>query len=92
MARGKFLVVGFGDRMTGVSKSKGKPYDFQSVSVLYNDKFTTGHKAATIMLDGADLDAINGVAVNDELDVAYHVGPNNCVYVDAVITKADGNM
>lgn len=92
MARGKLLVVGFGDRMTGVSKTKNKPYDFQSVSVIYEDRYTHGHKAATVMIDGADLDAINGVAVNDELDVAFHSGPNNCMYIDAVIGKSGGNL
>ena len=38
MARTKMKIVGLGNRMQGVSKKNGKPYDFQPISFVYKDQ------------------------------------------------------
>ena len=40
MARTKMKIVGLGNRMQGVSKKNGKPYDFQPISFVYKDQYT----------------------------------------------------
>ena len=52
MARTKMKIVGLGNRMQGVSKKNGKPYDFQPISFVYKDQYTTGYKAATSNVPG----------------------------------------
>ena len=42
MARTKMKIVGLGNRMQGVSKKNGKPYDFQPISFVYKDQYTNG--------------------------------------------------
>lgn len=63
MLKTNIEIVGLGYRMKGTSSKNGKPYDFQSVSFLYNDRFTTGQKAATCNLQGVDIDAIGGLMI-----------------------------
>ncbi len=83
--RNTIQIVGLGDRMKGTSKKTGKDYDFQSVSFLYPDKFTTGMKAATAAINGAELDAIGGLSIGMEYDAVYHTGPGNAIYIDAIL-------
>ena len=52
MARTKMKIVGLGNRMQGVSKKNGKPYDFQPISFVYKDQYTNGYKAATSNVPG----------------------------------------
>lgn len=82
--RANMTIVGFGQRRQGVSTKTQKPYDFQSVSVLYEDAYTTGHKAATVNISGPDIDAKGGIKVGETLDVVFHTY-NNAVVVDAVL-------
>lgn len=80
-------VVGLGQRMTGVSKKNQKNFDFQSVSLNFPDKYTTGFKAQTALVNGDDIDALGGLAIYDELDIVYHTGQNGGFYLDAIISK-----
>lgn len=77
-------VVGLGSRKTGVSSKTNKPYDFQPVSVVYDDAYTTGQKAATVNMSGPDIDAKGGLNIGQELDVVFHTY-NNSVVIDAVL-------
>lgn len=64
MQKTNIEIVGLGKRMKGVStKNGGKPYDFQNVSFLYDDRFVTGQKAATCIIQGVDIDAIGGIMI-----------------------------
>lgn len=86
MARNTIQIVGLGDRMRGTSKKTNKPYDFQSVSFLYPDKFTVGMKAATAAVNGPEIDAIpGGLIIGNEYDAVYHTGPNGSIYIDAIL-------
>ena len=64
--RTNIKIVGLGKRMKGKSSKTGNDYDFQSVSFVYPDKFTTGVKAATCNMQGEGIDAIGGLTVNEE--------------------------
>ena len=44
MARTKMKIVGLGNRMQGVSKKNGKPYDFQPISFVYKDQYTKNNR------------------------------------------------
>lgn len=83
--RATIQIVGMGDRMTGTSKKTGKAYDIQNVSFLYPDKFTIGMKAATTVMDGAEVEALGGLRIGQEYDAVFHTGPNGAVYIDAII-------
>lgn len=82
--RANMTIVGFGQRRKGVSSKTNKPYDFQSVSVLYDDQYTVGQKAATVNMSGPDIDAKGGLNIGQELDVVFHTY-NNSVVIDAVL-------
>lgn len=82
--RAYMKVVGLGNRMTGNSKKTGKPYDFQAVSVLYDDQYTTGQKASTVNISGKDVDSVGGLCIGQEYDVVFHTY-NNQVVVDALL-------
>lgn len=84
MARTKMTIVGLGNRMQGVSKKNGKPYDFQPISFVYEDPYTTGFKAATANVDGGMLDAIGGVKIQEEHEIFYH-GYNGSVTIDGIL-------
>lgn len=84
MARTTIKIVGIGSRMQGVSKKNGKPYDFQPLSFIYDDKFTTGYKAATANVAGDMLDAIGGVNLNEEKEIFYH-SFNNSLVIDGIL-------
>ena len=84
MARTKMKIVGLGNRMQGVSKKNGKPYDFQPISFVYKDPYTTGSKAATSNIPGDMIDAIGGVKVDEEREIFYH-GYNGTVTVDGIL-------
>ena len=73
MARTKMKIVGLGNRMQGVSKKNGKPYDFQPISFVYKDQYTTGYKAATSNVPGDMIDAIGGVKVDEEREIFFQV-------------------
>lgn len=84
MARAKMKIVGMGKRMQGVSTKTGKSYDFQPISFVFDDPYTTGFKAATANVEGAMLDAIGGVRIDEEHDMFYH-GFKGAVYVDGIL-------
>lgn len=84
MARTKMKIVGLGNRMQGVSKKNGKPYDFQPISFVYKDQYTTGNKAATSNVPGDMIDAIGGVKVDEEREIFFH-GYNGTVTVDGIL-------
>ena len=84
MARTKMKIVGLGNRMQGVSKKNGKPYDFQPISFVYEDQYTTGYKAATSNVPGDMIDAIGGVKVDEEREIFFH-GYNGTVTVDGIL-------
>lgn len=67
-----------------ISEKNGKPYDFQSVSFVYKDQYTTGYKAATSNIPGDMIDAIGGVKVDEEREIFYH-GYNGTVTVDGIL-------
>lgn len=79
-------IVGLGNRMTGTSKKTNKPYDFQSVSFMYADKYTTGMAAGTTTLDGSTLDAIpGGIQIGNTYDAIVETGKNNFVKIHAIL-------
>ena len=82
MARTKMKIVGLGNRMQGVSKKNGKPYDFQPISFVY--QYTNGYKAATSNVPGDMIDAIGGVKVDEEREIFFH-GYNGTVTVDGIL-------
>ena len=84
MARTKMKIVGLGNRMQGVSKKNGKPYDFQPISFVYKDQYTPGYKAATSNVSGDMIDAIGGVKVDEEREIFFH-GYNGTVTVDGIL-------
>lgn len=84
MARTTIKVVGLGNRMRGNSKKNGKPYDFQPISFIFDDPYTTGYKAATANVSGDMLDAIGGVNLNEEKEIFYH-NFNNSIVVDGIL-------
>lgn len=84
MARANINIVGFGERKKGVSEKTKKSYDFQPVSFVYDDKWTTGQKAATANISGPDVDAIGGLYVGQTLDAVFH-SFNNAIVIDAII-------
>lgn len=84
MARTKMKIVGLGNRMQGVSKKNGKPYDFQPISFVYKDPYTTGYKAATSNVPGDMIDAIGGVKVDEEREIFFHAY-NGTVTVDGIL-------
>lgn len=84
MARTKMKIVGLGNRMQGVSKKNGKPYDFQPISFVYKDQYTIGYKAATSNVPGDMIDAIGGVKVDEEREIFFH-GYNGTVTVDGIL-------
>lgn len=63
MLKTNIEIVGLGNRMKGTSAKSGKPYDFQSVSFLYTDRFTTGQKAAACNMEGVDIDNVGGLVI-----------------------------
>lgn len=84
MARTKMKIVGLGNRMQGVSKKNGKPYDFQPISFVYSDPYTTGFKAVTSNVPGDMVDAIGGVKVDEEKEIFYH-SYNGSVVIDGIL-------
>lgn len=84
MARTKMKIVGLGNRMQGVSKKNGKPYDFLPVSFIYPDQYTDGFKAATSNVSGDMIDALGGVKVNEEREIFFH-SYNGSVVVDGIL-------
>lgn len=78
-------IVGVGNRMAGTGKSSGKPYDFTPVAFTYDDKLTTGLKAATANINA---DSLAGYvpAIGDSVEVVmredYKTGR---VFIDAVL-------
>lgn len=82
--RAYMKVVGLGARRSGVSSKTNKPYDFQAVSVLYDDQYTTGQKAATVNISGKDVDSVGGLHIGQEYDVVFHTY-NNQVVIDALL-------
>ena len=84
MARTKMKIVGLGNRMQGVSKKNGKPYDFQPISFVYKDQYTNGYKAAISNVPGDMIDAIGGVKVDEEREIFFH-GYNGTVTVDGIL-------
>ena len=84
MARTKMKIVGLGNRMQGVSKKNGKPYDFQPISFVYSDPYTTGFKAATSNVPGDMVGAIGGVKVDEEKEIFYH-SYNGSVVIDGIL-------
>lgn len=77
-------VVGMGQRKQGVSAKTNKSYDFQPVSFTYIDTYTTGLKACTCNVSGADIDSHNGLMIGEEYDVVFH-NYNGGVVVDAIL-------
>ena len=84
MARTKMKIVGLGNRMQGVSKKNGKPYDFQPLYFVYKDQYTNGYKAATSNVPGDMIVAIGGVKVDEEREIFFH-GYNGTVTVDGIL-------
>lgn len=82
--RAYIKVVGMGPRKKGVSSKTNKPYDFQPVSFLYDDAYTTGQKAATANVSGPDIDSLGGLNIGQEYDVVFHLY-NNQVVIDALL-------
>ena len=79
-------IVGLGKRMTGTSSKTGRPYDFQSVSFLFADKYITGMAAGTTALDGAALDAIpGGLMIGNTYEAVIETGKNNFVKIHAIL-------
>lgn len=77
-------IVGLGNRLTGTSKKTNKPYDFQPVSFLYDDPYTTGFKAATANISGDMIDPLGGLHLDEEREIFYHTY-NNSVVVDGIL-------
>jgi hypothetical protein len=78
-------IVGVGNRMAGTGKSSGKPYDFTPVAFTYDDKFTTGLKAATVNINA---DSLAGYvpAIGDSVEVVMHEDyKSGRVFIDAVL-------
>lgn len=84
MARANITIVGLGQRKTGVSPKNNKAYDFQPVSFLYDDPYTTGQKAVTSNVPGSEIDALGGMSIGMEYDAVFH-NYNNTVVIDAIL-------
>ena len=82
--RATITVVGLGQRKQGISDKTKKPYDFQNVSFTYPDAYTTGESAATSLVGGPDIDAVGGLRIGQQYDVAYHTYSGK-VIIDAII-------
>lgn len=77
-------ILGFGKRMSGTGKN-GKPYDFQNLSFAYEDQYTTGLKATSVMVNGSVLGEY-APSVGDMVDMVFHEDfKANKVYVDAIL-------
>lgn len=82
--RANITIVGLGQRKSGVSQKTNKNYDFQPVSFLYDDPYTTGQKAVTANVPGADIDSMGGLKIGQAYDAVFH-NYNNTVVVDALL-------
>lgn len=82
--RTNIKIVGLGKRMKGTSSKTGNAYDFQSVSFVYQDKYTTGLKAATCNVQGEDIDACGGLAL-DEMRDAFVETYNNTTRIVGIL-------
>lgn len=79
-------IVGLSKRMTGTSAKTGRPYDFQTVSFIYADKYTTGMAAGTCTLNGETLDAVTGgLMIGSTYDAVVEKNPNNSHKIHAII-------
>lgn len=85
MPRTTIKVTGVQERRSGISDKTKKPYDFQSVSFVYDEPHTAGQAAATALINGPDIDAIGGqIVIGQEYDVVYHTYGGK-VLVDCLI-------
>lgn len=86
--RANIEVVGLGQRRTGVSNKNGtqRAYDFQPVSILFDDQWTTGRKAATVNVSGTDIDAMGGLMIGGQYDAVYHQYQNT-IAIDAILAQ-----
>lgn len=78
-------IVGVGNRMSGTGKTSGKPYDFTPVAFTYEDRFTSGVKAATVNINQ---DAMGDFVpkIGDFVEVVMREDyKSGRVYVDAVL-------
>ena len=82
--RAYITIVGLGQRKSGVSQKTNKPYDFQPVSFVYDDAYTTGQKAATANIPGPDIDSLGGLKIGQAYDAVFH-NYNYTVVVDALL-------
>ena len=82
--RSNITVVGLGQRKTGYSEKTQSNYDFQPVSFTYDDKYTTGQKAATANISGEEIDALGGLKIGQVYDVVWHPFKNS-VIIDALL-------
>lgn len=83
--RNRIQIVGLGNRMKGTSKA-GNPYDFQNISFLYPEKYTTGMAAGMSSLNGDQLDAIpGGLMIGQEYDAFYETGKNGFVKLVGIV-------
>lgn len=82
--RSNITIVGLGQRRTGYSEKTQSNYDFQPVSFTYDDKYTTGQKAATANISGEEIDAVGGLKIGQEYEAVWH-SIKNQVIVDALL-------
>lgn len=80
MTRTTITIVGHGKRMKGVSSKTGKPYDFQSISFTYADRFTDGCKADTVTMQGPDIDAAGGFILGEVREAVISTDKNGNVF------------
>lgn len=80
--RAVVTIVGVGQRRQGTSKA-GRAYDFQPLSIIFEDDAFTGYRAETVNVDPRALGKYFP-KVNDQVDCVFHYS-NNRLYIDAVL-------
>lgn len=76
-------IVGLGERKTGVGKTSGKPYDFQTVAFVFEDRFMVGRRAATANVSGPELDRCP-IQVGSVVEMVLHQD-NDRFFIDAIL-------
>lgn len=76
-------IVGLGERKTGQSSKTGKPYDFQTVAFVFDDRFINGKRAATANVSGPELDRVP-LNLGDVVEMVLHQD-NDRFFVDAIL-------
>jgi uncharacterized protein YuzE len=67
----KYTVVGIGQRLSGTSKSNGKPYDFTSLYCLCTSPDVTGEKAEDVSFSHLSNLTFPNIGIGDIINVDY---------------------